>query len=150
MTISKTTHSPDETMALGRRFAAVLTAGDIVLLSGPLGAGKTVFVAGVAEGLGIAEAVTSPTFVISRVYRDGFLPLVHTDVYRLSSIGEFDDLEILDVVEDGVAIIEWGHAIADGVGASRLDVDIAVDGDERTFTFSPVGSWIDRSLEMLT
>ncbi|VAW08986.1 TsaE protein, required for threonylcarbamoyladenosine t(6)A37 formation in tRNA, partial [hydrothermal vent metagenome] len=73
MTIEITSTSPDDTLALGRRFAAVLTAGDIVLLSGRLGAGKTLFVSGVADGLGITERVTSPSFVIARIYRGGFL-----------------------------------------------------------------------------
>ena len=87
MTFEIRTTSSDETLALGRRFAALLTAGDIVVLSGRLGAGKTLFASGVASGLGIAERITSPTFVIEQVYRDGFLPLLHADVYRLGTIG---------------------------------------------------------------
>jgi tRNA threonylcarbamoyladenosine biosynthesis protein TsaE len=150
MTLHIITNSPAETMALGRRFAAVLTAGDVVLLSGHLGAGKTVFVSGVAEGLGITERVTSPTFVIARIYTDGFLPLVHADVYRLSTLAEFEDLEITDDAIGGVTIIEWGDAIADGVGPDRLTVHVDIEGDRRRFTFEPSGTWSSRSLEMLT
>ena len=106
MSLDITTSSPDETLALGRKFAALLTVGDIVLLSGRLGSGKTLFVAGVGEGLGIPDRITSPSFVISRIYRDGFLPMVHADVYRLGSIAEFEDLELTDDSGDGVLFIE--------------------------------------------
>jgi tRNA threonylcarbamoyladenosine biosynthesis protein TsaE len=150
MTLHITTSTPDETLALGRRFAAVLTAGDIILLSGHLGVGKTVFVSGVAEGLGIAERITSPTFVIARIYRDGFLPMVHADVYRLGTLAEFEDLEIGDEAIGGVTLIEWGDAIADSIGPDRLTVRIDVDGDARVFSFEPSGTWSNRSLEMLT
>jgi len=150
MTLHIITNSPAETMALGRRFAAVLTAGDIVLLSGRLGAGKTVFVSGVAEGLGIAERITSPSFVIARIYQDGFLPLVHADVYRLGTLAEFEDLEITDDAVEGVTMIEWGDAVADGVGPDRLTVHIDIEEERRRFAFEPSGSWSSRSLEMLT
>lgn len=92
MNIDIRTSTPDETLLLGWRFAALLTAGDVVALSGRLGAGKTLFVSGVASGLGISAQITSPTFLIEKVYRDGFLPLIHADVYRLGSVGEFEDL----------------------------------------------------------
>lgn len=151
MSLQITTSSPDETLALGRRFAAIVTAGDLVLLDGRLGAGKTLFVSGVAEGLGIADRITSPTFIISRIYRSGFLPLVHADVYRLGSMAEFDDLELPDDALDGVLLIEWGSTIAEHVGDDRMDVAITIDSEhERTFTFSPHGTWCTRSLEMLT
>ncbi len=150
MNLQISTHSPADTLALGRRFAAVLTAGDVVLLSGRLGSGKTLFAAGIAEGLGITERITSPTFVISRIYRDGFLPLVHADVYRLGTLAEFEDLELPDDAEAGVLLIEWGDAVAAGLGDSHLVVHIDVEREERIFTFMPQGSWIERSLEMLT
>ena len=89
------TLSPNDTLALGRRLAALLHAGDLVLLSGRLGSGKTLFVSGLAQGLGIEERVLSPSFVIVKIYEDGFVPLVHADVYRLGSMAEFDDLEAL-------------------------------------------------------
>lgn len=150
MNLQISTHSPADTLALGRRFAAVLTAGDVVLLSGRLGSGKTLFAAGVAEGLGITDRITSPTFVISRIHRDGFLPLVHADVYRLGTLAEFDDLELPDDAAEGVLIIEWGDTVAAGLGESHLVVHIDVEDEARLFTFSPHGSWTERSLEMLT
>lgn len=151
MSLQITTTSPDETLALGRRFAAVATANDIVLLEGRLGAGKTLFVSGVAEGLGIPEPITSPTFIISRIYRTGFLPLVHADVYRLGSLAEFDELELPDDALDGVLLVEWGGTVAESIGDDHLTISIEiVSDDERVFTFTPHGSWRQRSLEMLT
>jgi tRNA threonylcarbamoyladenosine biosynthesis protein TsaE len=151
MSLTITTTSPDETLALGRRLAAVVTAGDVVLLEGRLGAGKTLFVSGVAEGLGIADRITSPTFVISRIHGEGFLPLVHADVYRLGSVAEFDDLELQDEAIDGVLIIEWGGAVAESVGEDHLTVSIDITSEtERTITFEPAGAWKQRNLDMLT
>lgn len=150
MALTLTTTSPDETLALGRRLAPLLTAGDIVLLSGRLGAGKTLFVTGVAEGLGIAERVTSPTFVISRIYRGGFLTLVHADVYRLGSLAEFEDLELPDDGTDGVVMIEWGEAISESIGNDHLAIDIDFDGEDRIISLVQNGSWAERSLEVLT
>ncbi|GMQ98396.1 MAG: tRNA (adenosine(37)-N6)-threonylcarbamoyltransferase complex ATPase subunit type 1 TsaE [Acidimicrobiia bacterium] len=141
--------SPDETMALGRRFAPLLTAGDIVLLSGRLGSGKTLFVSGVAEGLGIRERVTSPTFVISRIYTDGFLPLVHADVYRLGSVAEFHDLELPDDGVDGAVLVEWGDVIAGSMPPDRLTIDFALEGDTRRISFQPQGTWMSRNLNVL-
>ena len=150
MTLQLTTETPEQTLALGRRFAAVLGAGDIVLLSGRLGAGKTLFVSGVAEGLGISERITSPTFIISRMYRDGFLALVHADVYRIGSIAEFEDLELPDDAGDGVLLIEWGDTIADSLGSDHMTVHIDIEEQGRVFTFTPSGAWCSRSLEVLT
>lgn len=149
MTITVTTTSADETKALGRRLAPLLTAGDVVVLAGRLGSGKTLFVSGVAEGLGINERVTSPTFVIARTYDSGFLPLVHVDVYRLGSLAEFDDLELVDDGADGAVIIEWGEAIVDTLPEDRLTVTLAMEGDERVISFEPEGAWNDRDLAVL-
>jgi len=149
MTIAVTTESPDETMAVGRKLAALLTAGDVVVLTGRLGAGKTLFVTGIAEGLGVATRVTSPTFLIAKVYSDGFLPLVHADVYRLGSVAEFDDLGLLDSGSDGAVVIEWGEAVADALPADRLVVNLAMDGDRRTLSFEPEGNWVHRDLAVL-
>ncbi|MGI9666611.1 MAG: tRNA (adenosine(37)-N6)-threonylcarbamoyltransferase complex ATPase subunit type 1 TsaE [Acidimicrobiia bacterium] len=145
-----TTASPDETLALGRRFAACLTAGDVVLLSGRLGAGKTMFVQGVAEGLGIVERVTSPTFVITRFYSGGFLDLIHADVYRLSSVGEFDDLDLQDDGAEGVVFIEWGDSVEEAVGPDYLIIHVDIDGEDRKFSFIPSGTWEQRTLDMLS
>lgn len=149
MTFEIRTTSSDETLALGRRFAALLTAGDIVVLSGRLGAGKTLFASGVASGLGIAERITSPTFVIEKVYRDGFLPLIHADVYRLGTMGEFDDLDLADEGRDGAVLIEWGDTIVDSLPADHLVVRFEIDGDERSISFEPRGSWCERDLTVL-
>jgi tRNA threonylcarbamoyladenosine biosynthesis protein TsaE len=143
------TESPDQTLALGRRFSTCLAAGDVVLLSGRLGAGKTLFVQGVAEGLGISDRITSPTFMISRTYRDGFLALTHADVYRLGSVAEFDDLELVDGAADGVLFIEWGDTIEEAIGPDHLTIVIGMNGDSRTFEFIPSGSWTEKDFEVL-
>jgi tRNA threonylcarbamoyladenosine biosynthesis protein TsaE len=149
MTLEITTSSPDETMALGSRFAPLLTAGDIVILSGRLGAGKTLFVSGVAAGLGITERVTSPTFIIARMYRSGFLPLVHADAYRLGTMAEFFDLELPDDGADGAVLIEWGDAIADSLGPDRLTIHFEGTGEQRDISFHPLGQWETRDLGVL-
>ena len=147
MTIAVTAQSPDETRALGRRLAPLLTKGDVVVLSGRLGSGKTLFVSGIAEGLGIPERVTSPTFLIARTYRSGFLPLVHADVYRLTSVAEFDDLGLLEEAADGALVIEWGEAVAEALPEDRLSVNFNGQDDERTIAFRPSGLWCNRDLK---
>ncbi|KAA3637129.1 MAG: tRNA (adenosine(37)-N6)-threonylcarbamoyltransferase complex ATPase subunit type 1 TsaE [Armatimonadetes bacterium] len=150
MSINFVTSHPDETKALGRKLAALLTAGDVVVLSGRLGSGKTLFVSGVAEGLGIGARITSPTFLIAKSYVKGFLPLIHADVYRLGSVAEFDDLGLLDSGADGAVLIEWGEAVAEALPKDRLNVSFAMDGDARTISFEPVGGWATRDLGVLT
>ena len=114
--------------ALGRRLAGLLRAGDLVVLSGPLGAGKTTLVQGIGEGLGVRGPVTSPTFVIARVHpalADG-PGLVHADAYRLGSVAEVDDLD-LDASLDGcVTVVEWGEGLVEGLAADRLEVSITM------------------------
>ena len=149
MTFEIITSSPDETMALGRRFAPLLTRGDIVVLSGRLGSGKTLFVSGVAEGLGITERVTSPTFIISRMYRDGFLPLIHADAYRLGSMAEYYDLELPDDGSDGATLIEWGDAIEQSLPDDRLKIHFDADNDRRLISFHTHGQWRTRDLGVL-
>jgi tRNA threonylcarbamoyladenosine biosynthesis protein TsaE len=150
MNIDIRTSSPDETLSVGRKFATLLTAGDVVALSGRLGAGKTLFVSGVASGLGIASRITSPTFLIEKIYRDGFLPLIHADVYRLGSVGEFEDLELADEGRDGAILIEWGDAIAESLPPDHLVIHFEIEGDSRSISFQPHGSWLDRDLGALT
>jgi tRNA threonylcarbamoyladenosine biosynthesis protein TsaE len=149
MTITVITTSADETKSLGRRLAPLLTAGDVVVLAGRLGSGKTLFVSGVAEGLGISRRVTSPTFIIARTYTDGFLPLLHADVYRLGSLAEFDDLELIDEGANGALMIEWGEAIVDALPDDKLTVTLQIDGDGRLISFEPEGTWRDRDLAVL-
>ncbi|SMH31148.1 tRNA threonylcarbamoyladenosine biosynthesis protein TsaE [Rathayibacter oskolensis] len=115
---------PESMEELGRSLGRVLRAGDLLVLTGPLGAGKTTFTRGLGEGLGVRGPVTSPTFVIARTHpplHDG-PPLVHVDAYRVGSPVELDDLD-LDL-EHSVVVVEWGAGMLDGVSASWLDVVI--------------------------
>src|ERR1051326_6228842 len=98
---------------LGRRLAALLRAGDLVVLAGPLGAGKTALVQGIGAGLGVRGPVVSPTFVIARVHRGGRLPLVHVDAYRLRSLDEVDDLILVVDLADSVMVVEWGTGLVE-------------------------------------
>lgn len=109
---------------LGRRIGDVLKAGDLVVLTGALGAGKTTLTAGLGEALGVRGPVTSPTFVLARTHPSlaGGPPLVHVDAYRLGSAAELDDLD-LDY-EGAVVVVEWGHGLLDGVNDSLLEVVI--------------------------
>jgi tRNA threonylcarbamoyladenosine biosynthesis protein TsaE len=149
MTLEITTSSREQTVALGSRFAPMLTAGDIVILSGRLGAGKTAFVSGVAAGLGITERITSPSFIIVRMYDGGFLPLVHADAYRLGTMAEFYDLELPDDGANGAVLIEWGDAIADSLPMDRLKIRFEISGDERIISFHRMGQWQQRDLGVL-
>lgn len=140
------TNSPAETLALGRRLAALLRAGDVVLLAGQLGAGKTLLASGIGEGLGVEEQLTSPSFILARSH-EGFMPVVHADVYRLGSSAEFEDLDLPEQARDGVLLIEWGDVVAQGVPESHLMVQIEIGGEsERILRFVPSGSWSMRPL----
>jgi tRNA threonylcarbamoyladenosine biosynthesis protein TsaE len=135
--------TPEQMRALGERIAALLQPGDLVLLDGDLGAGKTTLTQGIGAGLGVAAAVTSPTFVIARVHRDGRIPLVHVDAYRLGATVDVDDLDLDASVEDSATVVEWGEGLVEGLSEHRLEVRIerpASAGDEtRTVTLSAVG-----------
>jgi tRNA threonylcarbamoyladenosine biosynthesis protein TsaE len=136
--------------ALGGRLAARLRAGDVVVLSGELGAGKTTFAQGLGAGLGVRGDVTSPTFVISRVHPslgDG-PPLVHVDAYRLGGVAELDDLDLDTSLDEAVTVVEWGEGIAEGLADDRVEVriersvaDETVDDalDPRRVRIAPVG-----------
>lgn len=140
-----------DTRAVARRLAALCRAGDVIVLSGKLGAGKTAFAGGLADGMGVEEAVTSPTFVLMRSYDSGFLPLVHVDAYRLRTIGEFEDLDAIETGQDGVVVIEWGNAVSPVLPHDRLEVELQVEPDDaRTLVFTPMGSWVARPLEEVT
>jgi tRNA threonylcarbamoyladenosine biosynthesis protein TsaE len=136
----------DDTRAYGRRLGALLRAGDLVLLTGPLGAGKTVVAQGIASGLGIPGEVTSPTFVIARVHRGGRLPFVHVDAYRLGSALEVDDLDLDASVEDSVTVVEWGGGLVEQLADAYLELRIERHDDEsRTVTLVPYGGdWAAR------
>lgn len=130
--------------------APLLNPGDIVVLKGGLGSGKTLFTGGLATGLGVEEQVVSPSFVLVRQYRSGFMPLVHVDVYRLGSMNEFEDLDVFEMARDGVLVIEWGDAIESGLPDDHLRVELEVADDEsRTIRLVPCGDWDERTLEMM-
>jgi tRNA threonylcarbamoyladenosine biosynthesis protein TsaE len=116
--------TPGDMRELGRRVAALLRAGDLVVVGGELGAGKTTFTQGVAEGLGVRGPVTSPTFVIARVHPSlvGGPPLVHVDAYRLSGLAEVDDLDLDAALDESVTLVEWGEGLVEGLAADRLEV----------------------------
>jgi len=121
---------------LGRDLAGRLRAGDLVILAGPLGAGKTTLVQGIGAGLGVRGPVTSPTFVIARVHPALSGPgpaLVHADAYRLHSIAEVDDLDLDADLARAVTVVEWGEGLAEGLADDRLEISIqpAPDGDTR-------------------
>lgn len=127
----RVTHSEDETTTVARELAADVKAGDVILLSGNLGAGKTAFVRGLAAGLGIdPEDVSSPTFTLVHEYRGGRLTLYHADLYRLDRVAT-DDLGLEEMgVADGVLAIEWPDRLSHALpGARRIDIEIV---DERT------------------
>ncbi len=132
----------EETLSLARRLAAHLFPGAVLALSGSLGAGKTHFVRGIAEGMGIPDArvVNSPTFVLIQEY-DARLPIYHFDVYRLAHLHDFADLGVHEYFEgDGVCLIEWAEKMTALLPAERLDVRIEITGEtSRTITFTPHG-----------
>jgi tRNA threonylcarbamoyladenosine biosynthesis protein TsaE len=136
--------TPEAMQELGERLAAILRAGDLVVLTGPLGAGKTTLAQGIGRGLGVTGAVVSPTFVIARVHQGGRVPLVHVDAYRLSSIEEVDDLDLDASLEESVTLVEWGEGLVEGLAGGRLQVEIARTNDDtdetRTVEVSGVGA----------
>ena len=130
---------------LGRRLAALLRAGDLVILAGPLGAGKTTLVQGIGAGLGVRGPVTSPTFVIARVHPPlaaGGPALVHADAYRLGSFGEVDDLDLDTDAGSAVTVVEWGTGLAEPLAEDRLEISIEpdTDGDVRTVRINGRGA----------
>jgi tRNA threonylcarbamoyladenosine biosynthesis protein TsaE len=127
---------------LGRQLAGLLRAGDLVILTGPLGAGKTTLVQGIGAGLGVRGPITSPTFVIARVHPvvSGSGPaLVHADAYRLGSISEVDDLDLDADVAAAVTVVEWGAGLAEGLAQDRLEISIEPDPDSDVRTVQLIG-----------
>jgi tRNA threonylcarbamoyladenosine biosynthesis protein TsaE len=136
--LTLTVSAAEEMRELGRRLASVLTAGDLVILSGGLGAGKTTLTQGIGDGLGVRGPITSPTFVIARVHpplaalaagRNGAAgrgpALVHADAYRLGSVLELDDLDLDTDTASSVTVVEWGEGLAEGLSVDRLEISLA-------------------------
>jgi len=116
----------EDTRAWGARLAALLTAGDLLVLTGDLGAGKTTLVQGIANGLGVRGPITSPTFVIARVHPSlvGGPDLVHVDAYRLAGFAELADLDLDASLEEAVTVVEWGHGVAEQLSEDYLEVTL--------------------------
>jgi tRNA threonylcarbamoyladenosine biosynthesis protein TsaE len=121
--IQLTIATPDEMDRFGAKLAAQLRAGDLVMLNGELGAGKTTLTRGLGAALGVRGTVTSPTFVLARTHpREGGAPLVHVDAYRLSTAVELDDLDI--DFEKSIVVVEWGAGLLDGITDTWIEIDI--------------------------
>ncbi len=132
----------EDTRAFGEHLAARLEPGDLVILTGDLGAGKTTLTQGIGAGLGVRGAITSPTFVIARIHpsvSDG-PSLVHVDAYRLGGSAELDDLDLDTDIDEAVTVVEWGEGLAESLSGDRLELSLKrAEGDERTITLTPVG-----------
>ena len=149
-----TTESPAETKEVAARLARICASGDVVLLSGDLGAGKTAFAQGFAAALGVAGPVTSPTFALVRQYDcngvDGVDTLIHADVYRTGSINEVLELALAELVEErAVAVVEWGEMAAPALSEDVLDVALVLPNPDavsrRTISISGRGRWLLRA-----
>jgi tRNA threonylcarbamoyladenosine biosynthesis protein TsaE len=152
--VSWTSNSPGATRELAGRVAALCRPGDVVLLVGDLGAGKTVFAQGFAAALGVPGPVTSPTFALMRQYRcgdDSPVVLIHADVYRTGTLDEVTDLALAELVEeDAVALVEWGELAAPALGDSALEITLVAPDplgapQQRVLTLAGRGRWEDRS-----
>jgi tRNA threonylcarbamoyladenosine biosynthesis protein TsaE len=140
--------TPEETMDFGRSLGRSLRAGDLVLLAGPLGAGKTTLTRGIADGLGVGGRVSSPTFVLARVHPAGpaGVPLVHVDAYRLGGdLSQLDDLDLDTDLERSAIVVEWGEGAAERLSSDYLVVRLdRREDDVREVTLEPHGSWSAR------
>lgn len=147
MNLAATTASVEQTRDLGAAIASLARPGDVVVLAGDLGAGKTAFVQGFGRGLGVDERITSPTFTLVHVY-EGRLPVHHLDVYRLGQLSEALDLGLPEMLDEGgVVLIEWGDAILPVLPHDYLEVRITFGAgdDDRSLAFRPVGpAWTPR------
>lgn len=130
--VELTLPTAEDTRALGRRLGALLRAGDLLVLTGDLGAGKTTLTQGLAEGLGVRGPITSPTYVLSRVHPSlrGGPALVHVDAYRLGHGAELDDLDLDESLAGAVTVVEWGQGLAEQLNAERVELTLVRSGSE--------------------
>lgn len=146
MEVSLVSEAPLTTQAVGQVLSEQAELGDVIILTGDLGAGKTEFVKGYALGLGISESVVSPTFTIVHEYF-GREALNHVDAYRLESVQEYLDLGLEERIDSSVTVVEWGELVSDKLLPNRLEVIIkfGAKDDARAITMRPIGeSWFDR------
>ena len=137
----------EDTRALGQALAELLRPGDLVVLAGPRGAGKTALTQGIGAGLGVPGPVTSPTFVLARVHRGGRVPLVHVDAYRLGSMADVDDLDLDATAGEAVTVVEWGHGLVEQLADEHLVVELdRREDDVRTARLVPQGPGWDQRL----
>ncbi len=143
------THSPEETRKLAARLSRQLQAGDVLLLLGDLGAGKSEFTRGLAQGLGIQGTVASPSFTILNVYEDGRVPLYHFDWYRLNSAEELYEMGMDEYLGgDGVAVVEWPSQCPEAIPADYLEISLTPTGEnEREVIITPRGGFREISME---
>ena len=140
--------TPADTRALGVALAELFRPGDLVVLVGPLGAGKTALTQGIGAGLGVGEPVTSPTFVIARVHHGGRVPLVHVDAYRLGSVADVDDLDLDASAAESVTVVEWGQGLVEQLADEHLEVRLdRRDDDVRTAVLMPHGAGWEQRLD---
>lgn len=144
-TIVRATGSPEETKALGRLLGQLLRVGDLLALEGQLGAGKTCFVQGLAEGLGVQGRVASPTFIVMRQH-PGETPLFHADAYRLGSADELVEVGLEDWLAEGVVAVEWADQVLEAFPEDYLVIEISGEDDTRTLSFAGNGP---RSTELV-
>ncbi len=140
--------TPEDTMDFGRRLGGWLRPGDLVLLAGPLGAGKTTLTRGIAEGLGVSGRVSSPTFVLARTHPAGSsgVALLHVDAYRLGGdLAQLDDLDLDTDLEGAAVVAEWGEGVAERLSEDHLVVRLERrEDDARLLWLEPHGTWYDR------
>jgi tRNA threonylcarbamoyladenosine biosynthesis protein TsaE len=150
-TVEFLSRNPEQTRKIGIRLGAALQAGDVICLQGDLGAGKTTFVQGVAQGWGSVDAVSSPTFILVNVYRDtGGNQLFHLDAYRLDSILEAEELDLITMQAQGPLLVEWPERMEKLIPLDRLWVKLEyVDQEERRMEFKSHGKRYDDLLEVV-
>ena len=150
LTYTRKTTSPAVTKQLAASLAPHLRPGDVVVLTGDLGAGKTLFVQGVAAGLGVSAQITSPTFNILLTYTDGRLPLYHFDLYRLDYSEQLEDIGFFETVDgDGASFIEWGDKFIDAMPYTYLEISLQLDPDDEDARRVKAHSVGDRARQLL-